>query len=103
MLTTYGRKIPVIAKIEKPEAFRHIEGIITVADAIMVARGDLGVETSPQDVPLDAEKPHSPVQHRRQAGDYRHPDAGVDDQLIPARPAPKPMMSPMPFWTGPMR
>ncbi len=52
MLATYGRKIPIIAKIEKPEAFRHIEGIITVADAIMVARGDLGVETSPQDVPL---------------------------------------------------
>jgi len=52
MLTTYGRKIPIIAKIEKPEAFRHIEGIIAVADAIMVARGDLGVETSPQDVPL---------------------------------------------------
>jgi pyruvate kinase len=52
MLTTYGRKIPIIAKIEKPEAFRHIEEIIAVADAIMVARGDLGVETSPQDVPL---------------------------------------------------
>jgi len=52
MLTTQGRKIPIIAKIEKPEAFRHIEGIIAVADAIMVARGDLGVETSPQDVPL---------------------------------------------------
>ena len=52
MLTTHGRKIPIIAKIEKPEAFRHIEGIIAVADAIMVARGDLGVETSPQEVPL---------------------------------------------------
>ncbi|MCB1781448.1 MAG: pyruvate kinase [Candidatus Competibacteraceae bacterium] len=52
MLTTYGRKIPVIAKIEKPEALQHIEGIIAVADAIMVARGDLGVEISPQDVPL---------------------------------------------------
>ena len=52
MLTTHGRKIPIIAKIEKPEAFRHIDGIIHVADAIMVARGDLGVETSPQDVPL---------------------------------------------------
>ncbi len=52
MLTTHGRKIPIIAKIEKPEAFRHIEGIIAVADTIMVARGDLGVETSPQDVPL---------------------------------------------------
>ena len=52
MLSTYGRKIPIIAKIEKPEAFKHIDGIIAVADAIMVARGDLGVETSPQDVPL---------------------------------------------------
>ncbi|MCP5159088.1 MAG: pyruvate kinase [Gammaproteobacteria bacterium] len=52
MLTTYGRKIPIIAKIEKPEAFRHSEGIILAADAVMVARGDLGVETSPQEVPL---------------------------------------------------
>ncbi|HAO32893.1 MAG TPA: pyruvate kinase [Candidatus Competibacter sp.] len=52
MLTHYGRKIPIIAKIEKPEAFKHIDGIIHVADAIMVARGDLGVETSPQEVPL---------------------------------------------------
>lgn len=52
MLTTHGRKIPIIAKIEKPEAFRSSAGIITAADAIMVARGDLGVETSPQEVPL---------------------------------------------------
>ncbi len=52
MLTEHGRKIPIIAKIEKPEAFEHIEEIIAVADAIMVARGDLGVETSPQDVPV---------------------------------------------------
>lgn len=52
MLTHYGRKIPIIAKIEKPEAFQDIDAIVHVADAIMVARGDLGVETSPQDVPL---------------------------------------------------
>ncbi|MDG4552815.1 MAG: pyruvate kinase [Candidatus Competibacter sp.] len=52
MLTVHGRKLPIIAKIEKPEALRHIDGIIAVADAIMVARGDLGVETSPQDVPI---------------------------------------------------
>ncbi len=52
MLSTYGRKIPVIAKVEKPEAFRDINGIISAADAIMVARGDLGVETSPQEVPI---------------------------------------------------
>ena len=52
MLTTHGHKLPIIAKIEKPEAFQRISDIIAVSDAIMVARGDLGVETSPQDVPL---------------------------------------------------
>ena len=44
--------VPVIAKIEKPEAMEHIEEIIEVSDGIMVARGDLGVETSPEAVPL---------------------------------------------------
>ncbi|MCB1776464.1 MAG: pyruvate kinase [Candidatus Competibacteraceae bacterium] len=52
MLTTHGRKIPIIAKIEKPEAFRSSTSIIAAVDAVMVARGDLGVETSPQEVPL---------------------------------------------------
>ena len=52
MVSTHGFKLPIITKIEKPEAFQHIAEIIDVADAIMVARGDLGVETSPQDVPL---------------------------------------------------
>lgn len=52
MLKEYDRKIPIIAKIEKPEAFEDIDNIIKTADAIMVARGDLGVETSPQEVPI---------------------------------------------------
>ncbi len=45
------RDIRVIAKIEKPEAVKHIKGIIEVADAIMVARGDMGVELPAARVP----------------------------------------------------
>ena len=42
----------VIAKIEKPEAIKNIDAIIASADAIMVARGDLGVEVPPQKLPV---------------------------------------------------
>ena len=45
-------KARVVAKIEKPEAVDDIDGIVTVADALMVARGDLGVEVPYQNVPL---------------------------------------------------
>ena len=47
-----GASVAVVAKIEKPEALENIDGILAAADAIMVARGDLGVELPPQNVPL---------------------------------------------------
>ncbi|MCU1509974.1 MAG: pyk [Glaciihabitans sp.] len=47
-----GRRVPVIAKIEKPQAVDHLEAIIDAFDAIMVARGDLGVELPLEAVPI---------------------------------------------------
>jgi len=43
---------PVIAKLEKPEAIENLEEILRVADGVMVARGDLGVEMKPECVPV---------------------------------------------------
>lgn len=51
-----GKDIPVVAKIEKPEALRNFNKILKVADAVMVARGDLGVEIKAEKVPLIQKK-----------------------------------------------
>jgi len=47
-----GRRVPVIAKLEKPEAIDNLEAVILAFDAVMVARGDLGVELPLEEVPL---------------------------------------------------
>jgi pyruvate kinase len=46
-----GRPVSIVAKIEKPEGWQNIEAILDVSDGVMVARGDLGVETSLEKVP----------------------------------------------------
>lgn len=52
MINDAGGRAPLIAKIEKAEAIDHLDEIIDAADGIMVARGDLGVETSVELVPV---------------------------------------------------
>ncbi|MBV9089211.1 MAG: pyruvate kinase [Mycobacteriaceae bacterium] len=47
-----GRRVPVIAKLEKPDAIDNLEAIVLAFDAVMVARGDLGVELPLEEVPL---------------------------------------------------
>ena len=49
-------RIPIIAKIEKPEAVKNLDSLIPYCDGLMVARGDLGVEIPMQDVPLIQKK-----------------------------------------------
>ena len=52
LLARAGRSIPVIAKLEKPESIDRLRDILRVSDAVMLARGDLGVELPPERVPV---------------------------------------------------
>jgi pyruvate kinase len=47
-----GHDVPLIAKLEKPQAIDHLEEILEAVDGVMVARGDLGVEMAPEKVPV---------------------------------------------------
>ena len=49
-------KVPVIAKIERPEAVKFLDEIIRESDMVMVARGDMGIEISPEEVPIIQKK-----------------------------------------------
>jgi pyruvate kinase len=66
-VASLGAETWIIAKLEKPQAIQHLDSILEVADGVMVARGDLGVEVPPEKVPA--------IQKLviRRAGDYRKP------------------------------
>lgn len=52
LISSAGKNVPVIAKIEKHEAIEQMEAILSLCDGVMVARGDLGVELPAEEVPL---------------------------------------------------
>jgi pyruvate kinase len=52
LIETYNSSAMLVAKIEKPAAMENLDAIVEAADGVMVARGDLGVETSPESVPI---------------------------------------------------
>src|SRR5207247_10801010 len=52
IIAEHRKDVPVIAKLEKPQALDQLEAILEVSDGVMVARGDLGVEMPPEKVPV---------------------------------------------------
>jgi pyruvate kinase len=52
LMRKFGKSVPIIAKLEKPQAIEHLEEILEIANGVMIARGDLGVELPPERVPI---------------------------------------------------
>ena len=81
-----GGRAALLAKIEKPQALERIVDIVRLADAVMVARGDLGVEIPHEDVPGAAEGAGPALPPAGQARHRRHADAGIDGQRAHSDP-----------------
>lgn len=56
LMREYGKSVPIIAKLEKPQAIERLEEILEIANGVMIARGDLGVELPPEQVPIIQKK-----------------------------------------------
>ena len=97
--TSRAARLPVIAKLEKPEAVDNLEAIVLAFDGIMVARGDLGVELPLEHVPLVQKRA---VQIARENAKPVIVATQMLDSMIttPGPPAPRPPTSPTPCSTG---
>ena len=96
-------RLPLIAKIEKPQAVEAAEEIIRAADCVMVARGDLGIELPIEEVPMVQKRLLRLAGPAGAAVDHRDPDARLDGLLVAARPAPRSPTWPTPSSTAPTR
>ena len=75
-------RLPLIAKIEKPQAVQRAEEIVRAADCVMVARGDLGIELRIEDVPIVQKQVHRAGRRAGAAVDHRDADARLDGRLL---------------------
>ena len=81
-----GVRLPLIAKIEKPQAIDALAEVIEAFDGVMVARGDLGVELPLERVPMVQKRIVEQTRARAKPVIVATPDAGVDDLRAPADP-----------------
>ena len=78
LIRSRGGDLPIISKIESEEGIRNIEGIIAASDGIMIARGDLGVQIPPEEVPLVQKRIIALCNQAGKPDDHSHPDVGID-------------------------
>ena len=65
LMSAHQRQAALVAKMERPEALSHIDSILDASNAIMIARGDLGVEWPPEQVPAIQQKLLDRARQRR--------------------------------------
>lgn len=84
LMRDFGKSVPIIAKLEKPQAIDRLEEILEVANGVMIARGDLGVELQPERVPI--------IQKRviQRAGVWRRPVITATQMLESMTENPRP-------------
>ena len=84
LMREYGKSVPLVAKLEKPQAIEHLEEILEATDGVMIARGDLGVELPPEKVPIIQKQV---IQH---AGVWRKPVITATQMLESMTENPRP-------------
>ena len=96
-------RLPLIAKIEKPQAVERAEEIVRAADCVMVARGDLGIELRIEEVPIVQKRIIALAGALARPVDHRHADARLDGGRPRARRARRSPTSPTRSSTAPTR